>query len=359
MRLLKRIPMFIFIAINLVAIGALNFCAYTSWLPPQEYPHLSYFGLMFPVFLTIDVAFVLFWLIFKWKLVLLPVVGLVLCADSVRAYFPLNVGGTPPEGSIKVLSYNVMAFGEKKPSDWHENPILDYLLNSQADIICLQEAQKALVDNALDSIKQFYPYHHEELKTDNYMVCFSKFPINAVEEITYPSKTNHSYVYEISVGEDTLLVINNHLESYRLSSEDKNNYKSIIKNYQHPERNHSETKYQGLTEKVSLRDSIRGIQADSVAAFIERHEGQRILVCGDFNATPISYPHYRLTRLLDDAYTRSGNGPGISYNRSGMYFRIDHIMVTPNMTAYAAKVDASIKESDHYPIICFVKWEQK
>ena len=357
MRLLKTIPLVIFIAINLFMIVAMNFCAYTSCLPSQDIPQWSYFGLMFPVFLGVHVFFVLFWLIFKWKWTFLPLAGMALCGGSVRAYFPINVPAEPPAGSIKVLSYNVMAFGEDKSIPWEENLVLSYLLKSGADVICIQEGRKALVDNALDSISQIYPYQDLRLVTDNYIACFSKFPIDSVMEIAYPTETNHSFVYQMRIEGDTLLLINNHLESYRLSPNDKDDYKSIIKNYKHPTRNDSETKYWGLTEKIARHDSIRGIQADSVAAFVARNEGKHIILCGDLNATPVSYVHHCLTKHLDDAYTRSGNGPGISYNRSGMYFRLDHIMVSPNIKTYGAKVDNSIKQSDHYPISCFAKLE--
>jgi endonuclease/exonuclease/phosphatase (EEP) superfamily protein YafD len=159
------------------------------------------------------------------------------------------------------------------------------------------------------------------------------------------------------VGEDTLLVINNHLESYRLSLADREDYKSIIKNYKHPEENDSETKYLGLTEKIVGHDSIRGMQVDSVAAYVARNKGKHIVLCGDLNATPVSYVHHRLAEELDDAYTRSGNGPGISYHLSGMYFRLDHIFVSPNIKAYGAKVDNTIQDSDHYPIYCFINLE--
>ena len=140
MKLLKTIPLVLFIAVNLLVIAAMIFCAYTSCLPPQNHPQCSYFGLVFPVFLVLNILFLLFWLIVKWKWALLPLVGIGLCAGSARAYFPVNVQMEPPEGSIKVLSYNVMAFGKDKSLPWNENPIMRYLLESGADVICLQEA---------------------------------------------------------------------------------------------------------------------------------------------------------------------------------------------------------------------------
>lgn len=359
MKLLRTIPMIIFIAINLMMLMAMLFCAYSSWLPPQEHPSLSYLGLMFPVLLVANLFFIPFWLMFKRRLVLLPVAGLLLCAGSIRAYLPVNVPATPPEGCLKVLSYNVMAFGDEKTFGLETNPILHYLLDSQADIVCLQEGRKNFIDRTIALFDSVYPYNSLELVPDNYMACFSRHPILSTRKLDYPSRNNSSFVYEILVGGDTLLVVNNHFESYRLSTEDKDNYKSIIVNYKHPEENDSETKYLSLAEKLSMHDSIRGIQVDSVAAFVERNQGRPMVVCGDFNASPISYPHHRLTQLLDDAYTRSGNGPGLSYNRSGMYFRLDHILVSPDIKAYGAKVDRSISVSDHYPIACMVKLRAK
>ena len=359
MKLIKFIPMMIFIAINLIVIVAMIFCALTAYLPPQHYPGVSYWGLAFPVFLAMNTLFIVFWLIFKWKVTVLPLAGMLLCASSIRTYCPFNIKSNAPEGSIKILSYNTMAFGVDNNLPLEENSIYRYVKDSKADIVCLQEAMKSKTDQMAEVLKDIYPYNSLNLVTDNYMVCFSKYPIQECYTIEYPSEKNASYVYEILIGEDTLMVVNNHLESYKLTPSDKADYKSIIRNYRHPDRNDSDEKYQLLTSKLAPKDSLRGIQADSIAAFVERNEGRYIVLCGDFNASPISYPHYRLTRALNDAYTRSGNGPGVSYNRSGMYFRLDNILISPNITSYETCVDNTIKSSDHYPIFSHIKLGSK
>lgn len=363
MKLFVKIPMLIFIAINILVIVAMNFCAYTSWLPPQTYPNWSYFGLMFPVFLAADILFVLFWLIFKWKLAAIPLVGMLLCAWAVRTYLPFNFPFDPPEGSIKVLSYNVMAFGKDKSADIKENEIVKYVQSSGADIVCLQEATQGGYKIVMDYWKEKYPYQHVDDMTNNFHIILSKYPILSTSEIKYESTSNYSFVYELKVGDDTLVVINNHLESYKLSSDDKDVYKELVKNPEEfvtksetvGDEASAEEKYGGLTAKLAKANAIRGAQTDSVAAVVERNRGRYIVVCGDFNDPTISYTHHRLVKELDDAFTRSGNGPGISYNRSGMYFRIDNILVSPNIKAYGAKVDNQIKISDHYPISCYIK----
>lgn len=354
---LRRTILIISIVINALLIVAMLICAYTAYLPAQDYPHLSYLGLMFPVFLIANILTIPCWLIFKWKFAAIPLAGLLLCAGSIRTYIPINFSSAPPEKSYKILSYNVMSFGKINNNAWEDNPILQYLLGSDADIICLQEAQKAFIDKALPKIQEVYPYYTVELMPNSYIACFSKYPIESATKIEYPSVNNCSFAYEVIMDKDTLLLINNHLESYKLGEGDKNDYKSIIKNYNNPSKNHSKSKYIHLTEKLAYGDSIRGIQADSVAAYIARHKDRHILACGDFNSSPISYVHHKMTENLYDAFVRNGNGLGISYNRSGMYFRIDHILASPNVKTYGTKIDDSIIASDHYPIISFFTLE--
>lgn len=357
MKRLRKIILTVCVVVNLLLIAAMLACAYTAYLPPQDYPYLSYWGLMFPIFLIANVCTIPVWLIFKWKFTAIPIVGMLLCAGSIRTYIPINTKSTHPVGSYKVLSYNVMSFGRGEWKEWESNAILLYLLGSNADVICLQEVQKAIIDNALPTIQEAYPYYRIEPMPDSFIALLSKYPIESATQIEYPAVNNCSYAYEVLIGKDTLILINNHLESYRLAEEDKEDYKSIIENYKHPSKNHSKSKYLHLTEKLARADSIRGIQVDSVAAYIDRHKDRHIIACGDFNSSPISYTHHKMTENLYDAFVDNGCGLGISYNRSGMYFRIDHIFASPKVKTYDTKIDDSINASDHYPIISFFTLE--
>lgn len=355
MQNIKKILLFIFIAINILIVMAMNFCAYTAYLPPQTYPNWSYFGLIFPVFLVLDALFIVFWLVVKWKLASIPIVGMLLCAGSVRTYFPINIPATPPEGALKFMSYNVYGFGEKTNyAKWDDNQIINYIMLSDADIVCLQEADKIGLKPVKKLLEKFYPYQSYDKNAKAVMGCLSKYPILSAKVIDYVSNSNCSYAYEIKVNEDTILVVNNHLESYKLSDNDKAQYKEILKK---PEDDDADEKYLSLVAKLAKANALRGAQADSIAAYIARSPHKYKIVCGDFNDSPLSYVHHTLTSELKDAYTESGNGPGLSYNRSGMYFRIDNILVSENIETYWAIVDKKIKKSDHYPISCYLKFE--
>ena len=84
-------------------------------------------------------------------------------------------------------------------------------------------------------------------------------------------------------------------------------------------------------------------------------KGQSIILCGDFNDTPLSYAYRTVCGSLSDAYAEAGVGPGISYNRSIFRFRIDHLLHSSDMRAYCATVDNRVRLSDHYPLWCVLE----
>ena len=332
--------------------------AYSPYLQPKIHPIASCLGLAFPIFLAVNICFTLFWVIISYRYALLPVIGFLVCIPQIRTYIPINsTVETIPDGSIKFLSYNVMGFNnlEKKEG---KNPILSYLADSEADIICLQEYnstknKKYLTDEDIRKALKAYPYHsiHNPERGGSQLACFSKFPILSARPIKYESTYNGSMQYTLKVNEDTITLINNHLESNKLTKEDKVIYEDMIKD---PNAKKVKTGLRQLIKKLAEASAIRSSQADSVAVAIANSKYPTIITCGDFNDASISYTHRILTQQLDDAFTQSGRGLGISYNLNKFYFRIDNILISPNQKAYNCTVDRSIKDSDHYPIWCYI-----
>lgn len=76
-----------------------------------------------------------------------------------------------------------------------------------------------------------YPYQsiHQQGKGDVQLACFSKFPILSIHPIEYKSNYNGSMRYVLNVNNDTLTLINNHLESNKLTKEDRGIYEDMIK----------------------------------------------------------------------------------------------------------------------------------
>ena len=106
--------------------------------------------------------FLVFWLVIYRKYALLSFLGLVCSIGAIRTYFPVNVFVSDvPEGAIKFLSYNTMAFEKNRANTKdNPNPVLEYLRNSNADIICLQEyiVGGRLTKKEVDYALRDYPY---------------------------------------------------------------------------------------------------------------------------------------------------------------------------------------------------------
>lgn len=368
-RLFIRIPKYLLgftlSALNLICVIGLNVCAYSVWLRPDVHPNASYLGLLFPGFLVACLVFVCVWFILGltglsfdngrrkkrrayWGM-LYSVVGIACCAASVRTYWPLNWPEEAPEGALKVMSYNIYGMANPDKLEWEQHPTLQYLRECKADIVCVQEAGSLQMEHVWTLLSDVYPYHQFDKLQGTSLACLSRYPIVGAVQVEYESMGNGTMSYDIVVDGDTLLVVNNHMESYKLVDADREEYKNLIQNN---DTAFARETINQLRHKLMDANAIRCRQADAVAEFIEQSGRKYVICCGDFNDASLSYTHNRLTRQLDDAYTRSGNGPGLSYNRSGMYFRIDNILCSPAFRAYGARVDNSIKTSDHYPVSC-------
>lgn len=136
-----------------------------------------------------------------------------------------------------------------------------------------------------------------------------------------------------------------------LSQDDRSQYHEMVVN---PENSTPKASSRMLVSKISNASVVRSRQTVITAAYVERllKAGKSVILCGDFNDTPISYTRHRIASTgLTDAYVATANGIGRSFNRDAIYVRIDNMFCSPDWKPYDCQVDASIKESDHYPII--------
>ena len=359
MKRLKKITLLTIAGANIASAIILLLVGYSDRLDPTVFPLLSIVGLSYPVFLLLNFLFLLFWLFFKKRYALIPFMGFLFAFQPTRNYIPINILHTPPEGSLKVVSFNVWMF-----LGWNaenKNPTLDYIARQRADILCLQEAE---VDGGRDKevqafMNKLYMYNDTSQRVGggDVLAVYSRFPIIRHERIAYPSFSNHSAAFYLKIGGDTVIVINNHLESIRLTRSDKQGFHDIVKGRADAETAEAETKR--LADKLAEASKKRAPQARAVARFVEKNKGKSIILCGDFNDSPISYARRTVARRLKDCYVACGNGAGISYHHNGFYVRIDNIMCSDDFTPYVCKVDKSVNSSDHYPIYCILKKDTK
>lgn len=337
---------------NVVSAILMLLIGYSDRINPTEHPLTANAGLLFPIILAANVGFLVFFSIFKKRYTLITLAGLTAGYAPVRTYCPLNIEKDAPKNTIKVMSYNVHYFDNSKATEDNPNPILNYILNSGADIVCMQEAK--LNGKIEEEIKGIYNYKDSVLSPSNGngLLVFSRYPILSKEKIKYKSRNNLSAAFKIRIKGETVTVINNHFETSGLSTADRNGFNDMVKGKSTKDTVRAESKR--LLAKLGEATAIRAPQAEAVAEYIRKTDGN-VILCGDFNDTPISYTHHVLAKELTDCHTSTANGPGFTYKEHAMFVRIDNIMCSKSWIPYNCKVDKSNNFSDHHPIYCHLE----
>jgi len=366
---LKRFTTQLVAGANVATILLMVLVGYSDRLNPVEHPILSCIGMTFPIFLLVNLGFLLFWVLFRFRMVWIPVLGYLLAYVPITIYMPLNLRTADvPDDALKLVSYNVATYaGNDKYGQKGFEAVRDYLQGEHPDIVCLQED--------VDTWRRYVFIHYRKLFAYNDTVHFSgelnekgdscytgvgihtRFPILRRERIPYQSKHNGSVAWYLDVCGDTLLVINNHFEGTHLSLEDREKYREIING----EMGHDTARTESKKLLVTLAESAskRAPEIDAVCRYVEAHRQYPTIVCGDFNDNPISYSRHEMGKVLHDCFKDTGRGLGLSYNQKGFFFRIDHIFCSDDIIPYNCMIDSKIDASDHYPMVCWLKIGRK
>ena len=344
---LERILVGVLTGANVATILLLWASALSTRIPPDLFPRLSLAGLAFPVFLVADVLFFPVWLLSRARMAWLPIAGMMVVGGYVLDYCPLNGRGEAGDSTLCVISYNAggVAGEEGRDSLWA------YLDRMHPDIVCLQEVSSTWfgTDEAKEDMRRL----GLSCMGDKGVYVLSRWPMRkAGFDIKYKTRGNGSYACWVLHGTDSILVVSNHLESNRLSSSDKDEYRQIISS---PNGNVVRHEGRALARKLAQAEKLRGPQADTLCAVADRYSRYPVLMCGDFNDTPISYTYQRLSRRLTSAFRESGCGMGFSFNQDAFYVRIDHIFHSGHFQSTRTLIDQNVGLSDHYPIVSYMR----
>ncbi|WP_158611169.1 endonuclease/exonuclease/phosphatase family protein [Prevotella sp. OH937_COT-195] len=345
---------------NIATILAAVFTGYSGYWDAEAHPSLSCLGLVFPIFALINVGFLLFWTFFRWRGIIIPLLGFAVCFFPIRDYCPVNLPSKPPADAIQVLSMNVMYFNFKVPKDSVDalHTLLRYLKRTKPDIACFQEIpiQKNKWEMLKETGRHFEKISNDKGKT---LVAVSRFPIIGKELIPYESEGNLSAAFHLLIEKDTVTLVANHLQSFSLSEKERSEVEKIIGGSGN--RNPRSKENIHLTEKLVRATRHRASQVKAVCHYTDSimAGGRSVILCGDFNETPVSYSHREMKKRLTDCYSSTATGPGFSYEQNGMHLRIDHIFCSSDWTPYRCQVIDGLHASDHYPLRCWLKKSTK
>lgn len=343
---------------NVMTIALMLIVGYSGCVSPGLHPLVALMGLSFPVFAVVNIAFFFVWVFVKRRYMLIPAVGMLLSMDLMFDYSPIRIIEKHPEGCIKVMTYNTMSFAMSAVEKGVPNPVMQYVDNSGADIVCIQEYNTPPGQSELfDRLRNTYQYQdtlHGGPGVDCIAVL-SRYPIRDHYLIPIDSRFNIAGVFCLDVNGTPVKVINLHLETVGFSMDDKGKFRDIVKG--NTPRGEVRGESRQLMSKIAHSCVLRASQARAVADFIKEHEGEHIIVCGDFNDHPLSYTQRTVRHNLTDCYRATSALPGFTFSRWGMRVRIDNIMCSNGLQPYECRVDKSIDLSDHYPMTCYFKFK--
>ena len=116
-----------------------------------------------------------------------------------------------------------------------------------------------------------------------------------------------------------------------------------------------------LNTHLSFRRSDRPLQIDALLdpAWIgEQTPFQRTIICGDLNCAPRDKSFRKLVEYLSDTQVETPGRPKTTWPTRRPFRRIDHILISPDLTAadaYIARSTRAKRASDHYPVVADIR----
>lgn len=328
------------------------------FVPPDRFWPIAFFGLAFPYLVILNVIFLVFWALKRSKRFVLSLACLLIGFTNFTNTYQLIPGSNSTKSGIKVLSYNVHGFKSDQRAHRLNNPkIVEYFKSTGASIICLQEGTQFKTGKlSPQGIKEALPEinYFQVVSSGSYsdLVTFSKYPIINKGELKFPVPSILVQFSDIRISDRQIIrVYNCHLQSYSIDPDDY----SVIDSIGSSTKTNQIEEARKVTFKLRNGFICRASQARKLAEHI-RKSPYPVLVCGDFNDTPVSYAYRKVRGSLKDAFIESGWGTSNTYNGELPSFRIDYILLDQKFTVQNYHRDR-VYYSDHFPIHCQISVE--
>lgn len=352
--------------LNIIFAVALLLSYLSAYINPEITTFFAFLGLGYLYLMLANLLFMLYWLIRGKGRLFLSLIILLLGYSSFTKHIQIFPGReAPTEQGFKILTYNVqnMVHSNLGIEMFNNRKLItEFIEKESADIACIQEfaSKSGDFDGVFGKLKDqtgFDYYYHANYyprKTHRIdaILILSRFPaVSRGVLSTNNGYTTFGQYVDLLIDMDTIRVYNLHMKSIRLRHEDYQFMEDISK---------------GQTEQAEIRNSSSNIIRKLHKAYQLRArqtlvvEGSLedcpypVIICGDFNDTPLSFSYRRISSGLEDAFVKAGHGMGNTFSGNLPPIRIDFILYSPVFSAYEFNVH-KIKLSDHYPVSVWLK----
>lgn len=352
MRKLIKIALFF---LTLVSALTLLLAYLSVHVNPEVFWFLGLIGLAYPFLLLVNIIFLVYWIV-RWKrYFIISLIAILLGVSHFTNFFQLPFGkeNQTSENQIKVLTYNVHLFqlyAWAKEAPTH-NKIFKFIKDQNPDIVCLQEFY--IVNNKFSELEAKSKLNSNVhigyiLKKENSaygMATYSRYPIIETGQIKFDNSANACIYTDLLINADTIRVYNIHLQSLRLKERNLNFL--LSQNYRKESQKMQEIKDISFRYRDALKKRAQQVEKVTNHILSSPHP---VIVCGDFNESPISYNYYKMRKFLNDAFVEAGIGVGHTYRDLFPSFRIDYVLYDKSYRANGYS-SPRVEYSDHYPVI--------
>lgn len=325
----------IFVIINSFIVLLFLIGCLVPYLNPATWWFMGFFGLMFPYLAILLVFFLFFWLVFKPKLFILPLVALLIGYKQLSVLFAVNkyelFTNKRDSSHLRLLNWNIRSLeGLSNKADIKKidrATIPSVIIDQNADVVCLQEFNTSSKQDNLQPFKKQFPYHYFSRDFTRSTpaayqagsLILSKYPIVDSGKIKYPGSKSESLIYaDINKGGKLIRVFTTHMQSFRFNKDD---YEGMEKIKNNEETSASKT----IAQKMKLAFTIRGEQAQIVRQALDRSPHPSVIT-GDFNDVPNSYTYFHIRGDWQDVFLETALGIGRTYLALAPTLRIDYIL---------------------------------
>lgn len=339
-----------------IGLIAMIMSVLSAYINPAKFVWFSFFGLAFWMVLIYNIVIFTLLLLMWSRKAWISVIALAIAIPGVVKSF--SIGKSNEGGELRVMSYNLLTFKDvndkEKTALEVAGDVAKMVKENHPDVLCIQEftefmpktSRKACIAAFGELVGLPYQYYHTKAYYGN-NVIFSKYPLSALDEDTDFAKENgYGSVAKVDLGgKGDLYVLCCHLTSFQLTDNEitvfseSGNSKEQVQEYGKSIVSKLKRAYEKRSQEV--RKMLDDMPQD----------GRAIILCGDFNDTPLSYTYHQIKKAgFVDGFVAAGRGVGRTYAGKLPLLRIDYVWGNERIEPTSFK-RIKYKGSDHYPVM--------
>jgi endonuclease/exonuclease/phosphatase family metal-dependent hydrolase len=334
----------------------LTIAVLSPYINPARFWIPAFIGLFFKALFLAALIFFFIYLVSRHlKYTILALVFIIISLPAVFRHLAMHaLHKSQAIDQLRIISYNIE--GLSYCSIYERDAaakIVKHIVSQNPDVVCLQELSFAghcqqMVKKLQQEVglKFFYTDFNYSYKTTregsgNGQIVLSRYPLFHFRMVVEAKATSNGAFYvEMKYGKDTLAIINTHLQSIGLTRQELTGGGALTDSEM--------KKYESGVRKIRKAFETRGLQVDKVKAAADSTP-YPLIICGDFNDTPLSYSYKTIADSMQDAFLETGFGLGSTYAGALPFLRIDYILARPAFKVNNFRV-LHWRESDHYAI---------